>query len=120
MGADALEAGFLESVAEVCGSFVEVAGGFDFFVSGSGELVECSLEVFGQEVPHRIELQADGLLEGPCREGIEADQRSGGECAGSFEKGAARAGFHLVCFLHGCQDFMVCAEESQVAAALLT
>jgi len=116
VSADALEPGLLKGITEVRCGLAEIASGFDFFVTGLGEPVEGSMEVFRQEVADRIELQANGLLEGGCGEGVDADERGGGNGAGRLEECAARAGIHMC--VSPREPGIFCAAASRRAALL--
>ena len=74
MCADAVQTRLIHRMAKFGSGFVVVAGGFDLAIAGSAELMQGALEVLGQQIAHRIELQADGLVE---RRGGEAGGRRG-------------------------------------------
>lgn len=81
VGADAAEAGGGHGLLDLGGGVDKEAGGFDLAVADGGDLAEGAVEVFGEQVANRVELQAEGQAE-----------RGGEQAAGVQEGGAVDGG----------------------------
>jgi hypothetical protein len=77
VGADATQAGLVHGVAKLFGGAVIVAGGFNFGVAESGELVKGAFKVLGKQFANAVELEADGQSKGRGGEVTRADTGDG-------------------------------------------
>src|SRR5580704_17115725 len=97
MRAGAAETQRLECVAEIVSFPIQEARLFDFFIADDGDAFQGAVEILGEFVFHRIELNSDRESEGIGKEILRATGHECGPCDGSrgrLEKLSSQNGFH--------------------------